>query len=108
VQPLKFVGLAWLALVFAFQFVQQLRTCADFDLGWLCVEQFVAAQWQRHKLVIVFVILLDRARRFRLDRPRRVRRWARGELRPSCRRTYSEGVMLNRALSRWRDFKPSA
>jgi hypothetical protein len=105
-----FVGLAWLALVFAFQFVQliqQLRTCADVDLGWLCVEQFVAAQRQRLELVD-FVIVLDRARRLRVDRPRRVRRRARGELTPSCRRTDIRGgiqrVMLNRALARPRDF----
>jgi hypothetical protein len=106
-----FVELSWwLALVFAFQFVQLIQqqwTYADFDLGWLRVEQFIAAQRQRLKLVVVFVIFLDRARRFRVERPRRVRRRARGELTPSCRRTYSQGVMLNRALSRLRDFMRS-
>ena len=76
---IRFIELAWLALVFAFQLIRphhQLRPPVEFDLGWLYVEQFIAAQRQQHKLLIFVILLdvLDRARRLRVDRPCDVRR----------------------------------
>ena len=111
-QPLVwFVELSWLALVRFIQFSRPanhiLRSAVEFDLGWFHVEQQRAPQWQQHKLVIVFVVLLDVidiARRLRVDRPCDVGPLGRpfGKLRQSCRRT--DARMLNRALSPLRDF----
>jgi hypothetical protein len=112
VQPLiELVEFTGLALVQFIQFARPanniLEPPAEFDLGRFHVEQQRAPQWQQHKLVIVFVVLLDvvdRARRLRVDRPCNVGPLGRpfGELRQSCRRI--DARMLNRALSSRGDF----
>jgi hypothetical protein len=118
VQPLiEFLEFTRLALVQFIQFARQainiLEPPAEFDLGRFHVEQQRAPQWRQHKLVIVFVVLLDvvdRARRLRVDRPRDVGPLGRpfGKLRPSCRRRdaqrWSLARMLNRALAPLGDF----
>jgi len=118
VQPLvRFVGFPWLALV---RFVQLsrpadniLRPAVEFDLGRFHLEQQRAPQRQQHKLVIVFVVLLDLVdvtRWLRVDRSCDVGPLGRpfGKLRPSCRRIDAQrsfqARMLNRALASLQDF----
>jgi hypothetical protein len=118
VQPLiEFLEFTRLALVQFIQFARQANNIlgppAEFDLGRFHVEQQRAPQWRQHKLVIVFVVLLDvvdRARRLRVDRPCDVGPLGRpfGKLRPSCRRRDAQrrtlARMLNRALAPLGDF----